>query len=115
MVAMLRKEACSGHTDDLSHVISEHCVSDCLTKANAKAESLVNAINTGNLPGIDLHPSFRSLLQHRAYLSQWIVRNIDHSRDVVYFMCIHVRPAIETYFALDKDERERLTDEPSEH
>ena len=35
MIQMLRKEACSGAIADLSHVRTEHCLSDCLTKRSA--------------------------------------------------------------------------------
>ena len=31
MIQMLRKESCSGQTDDLAHVSSADCLSDCLT------------------------------------------------------------------------------------
>ena len=33
MIQMLRKEACSGAIADLSHVRTERCLADCLTKA----------------------------------------------------------------------------------
>ncbi len=32
MIQMLRKEYCSGQIDDLAHVSSADCLSDCLTK-----------------------------------------------------------------------------------
>ncbi|CAE7576155.1 GIP [Symbiodinium sp. CCMP2456] len=35
MIQMLRKEACSGAISDLSHVRTERCLSDCLTKQSA--------------------------------------------------------------------------------
>ena len=72
MIQMLRKESCSGGIDDLSHVKSEDCLSDCLTKHTAKPDNLIKAVETGILPNVDTHPLFRKLLQHRAYLSQWV-------------------------------------------
>ena len=33
MIQMLRKEACSRQTEDLAHVVSVDCLSDCLTQA----------------------------------------------------------------------------------
>ena len=42
---MLRKEACSGSIHDLAHIPTQNCLSDCLTKASAKAENLITAVN----------------------------------------------------------------------
>ena len=70
MIQMLRNEACSGAIDDLAHIRTEFCLSDCLTKHSAKPDNLIQAVQTGQLPEVDKHPSFRSLIQHRAYLSE---------------------------------------------
>jgi len=67
MVQMLRKEACSGEMEDLGHVRTEHCLSDCLTKQGVKPDALIRAVETGILPEVDTNPMFRSKLQHRAY------------------------------------------------
>ena len=67
MIQMLRKEACSGSTADLAHIATEYCLSDCLTKASAKADELIKAVTTGVLPQCDKHPPFREKLQHKAY------------------------------------------------
>jgi len=40
MVQMLRKEACSCEVEDLRHVRTEHCLSDCLTKQRVKPDAL---------------------------------------------------------------------------
>ena len=53
------QEACSGQIEDLAHVVSVDCLSDCLTKASAKADALVKAVSTGVLSNLDLHPPFR--------------------------------------------------------
>ena len=60
MIQMLRKEACSGAIADLSHVRTEHCLSDCLTKRSANPRNLLNSVQTGWLKEIDSHPPFRS-------------------------------------------------------
>ena len=71
MIQMLRKETCSGGIDDLAHVRSEDCLSDCLTKHSARPDNLIKAVETAVLPNVDVHPSFRSLLKHKAYLGDW--------------------------------------------
>ena len=72
MIQMLRKEACSGSIDDLAHVRTEVCLSDCLTKASAKAHNLRLAVETSTLPDVDMHPSFRTLMQHKGLLHEWL-------------------------------------------
>ena len=67
MVQMLRKEACSGETEDLGHTRTEHCLSVCLFKQGVKPDALIRAVETGILPEVDINPMFRSQLQHRAY------------------------------------------------
>ena len=72
MIQMLRKEACSGAIDDLAHVRTDVCLSDCLTKASAKSQNLRLAVETSVLPDVDMHPSFRTLMQHKAFLHEWL-------------------------------------------
>ena len=57
MINQLRHEACSGSIDDLAHVVSQDCLSDCLTKTSAKPEFLVKAVDTGFLPNVDIRRS----------------------------------------------------------
>ena len=90
MIQMLRKEACSGAIDDLAHIRTEFCLSDCLTKHSAKPENLIQAIETGQLPEVDKHPSFRSLIQHRAYLSEWIMENLKFPTQIFTFLATPV-------------------------
>ena len=108
MINQLRTEACSGAIDDLAHVASNDCLSDCLTKSSAKAEFLINAVNTGCLPNVDRHPPFRELMRdrHNAYnvfssesseLISWIVNTLDDSCSVLTFMNIPVRSRIEQH------------------
>ena len=42
MMQMLRKDHCSGQIENLAHAVSADCLSDCLTKASAKPDELVN-------------------------------------------------------------------------
>ena len=41
------------------------------TKASAKADNLVTAVQTGKLLDVDIHPDFRTLMEHKAFLSTW--------------------------------------------
>ena len=75
-IQMLRRESCSGHIDDLAHVKTEDCLSDCLTKHSAKPDALIKAVETGVIPNADQHPPFRKLIDHKAYLSAWTENNI---------------------------------------
>ena len=47
MIQMLRKEACSGAIADLSHIRTEHCLWDCLTKKSANPKNLMDAVKSG--------------------------------------------------------------------
>lgn len=61
LIQMLRHESNSGHLDDLSHIVSEYCLADPLTKHTAKPDQLVKSITTGKLEKVDEHPPFRTL------------------------------------------------------
>ena len=87
MIQMLRKEACSGSIDDLAHVRTEVCLSDCLTKASAKAHNLGLPGETSVLPDVDMHPSFRTLMQHKAFLHEWLQCYVG---DYIFFLGEHV-------------------------
>ena len=92
MIAMLRKEACSGYIDDLAHIRTQFCLADALTKSSAKCDALVTAVTTGTLPEVDMHPPFSKLRQHKAYLAQWLSHNIAGARGITWFLgeYIHV-------------------------
>ena len=75
LIQMLRHESNSGHLDDLSHIASEYCLADPLTKHSAKPDQLIQSIETGQLEQVDVHPPFRSLLKHKAFLVTW---SVDH-------------------------------------
>ena len=65
MIQMLRKEACSGSVVDLSHIRTQWCLADCLTKKSANPQNLIDAVRQGVLKEVDAHPPFRSLLEHQ--------------------------------------------------
>ena len=71
MISMLRKEACSGSTHDLAHISTQNCLADCLTMASAKADNLIYSSKTRKLLEVDIHPNFRTLMEHKAFLSTW--------------------------------------------
>ena len=50
---------------------SQKCFADCLTKASAKADNLITAVNTRKLLDVDIHPHSRTLMEHKAFLSTW--------------------------------------------
>ena len=79
MISMLRKEACSGSIPDLTHISTQKCLADCLTKASAKGDNLITAVKTGDLLEVDFHPNFRTLMEHKAFLSAWC-RTFMHTR-----------------------------------
>ena len=116
MIHQLRHEACSGSIDDLAHVVSQDCLSDCLTKASAKPDALIKAVDEGVLPNVDKHPPFRELMQnkHKAYVSyectneliSWLVSNLDHVNEISTFFTVPVRIRIERYLVLGSNEEQ---------
>ena len=85
MIQMLRKEACSGSIADLSHIRTQSCLADCLTKKSANPQNLIDAVRQGVLKEVDAHPPFRSLLEHKAYLRSWlptVCSHVDFRHDV---------------------------------
>ena len=85
MIQMLRKQACSGSIADLSHIRTQWCLADCLTKKSANPQNLIDAVRSGTLKEVDSHPPFRSLLEHKAYLRSWlptVCSHVDFRHDV---------------------------------
>ena len=86
MIFMLRKEACSGSIHDLAHIPTQNCLADGLKKSSAKADSLITAVKTRRLPEDDVHPNFRTHMEHKAFLSTWC-RTLKHTREKdVFFL-----------------------------
>ena len=69
---MLRTEACSGSVHDLAHIPTPNCLADCLTKASAKADNLITAVQTRQLLDADIHTDFRTLMEHKAFLWTYV-------------------------------------------
>ena len=103
MINQLRHETLSGAIDDLAHVASEDCLSDCLTKSSAKADALIKTVETSNLPNADKNPPFREMMKphHKAWLAQWLCLNIERPYEVETFLGIEVQRSI--YYVLNPD------------
>ena len=80
MMSMLRKEACSGSIHDLAHIPTQNCLANCLTKVSAKVEKLITAVKTRGLLDVDIHPNFRTPIEHKAFPSTWC-RTFMHTRE----------------------------------
>ena len=92
---MLRKECNSGSIHDMSHIKTEYMLADSLTKASARPDQLIKAVITGNLLQIDVHPSFRSLIQHKAYLVNWCINHLSNPLTVISFFSEQVQTEIQ--------------------
>ena len=86
MISMLRKEACSGSIHDLPHIPNENCLANCLTKASAKADNLITAVQTRKLLDVDIHPDVRTLMEHKAFLSTWCKTFLHTREKEVFFL-----------------------------
>ena len=85
MIEMLRKEACSGSIADLSHIRTQWCLADCISKKSANPQNLIDAVRSGILKEVDPHPPFRSLLENKAYFRSWfptVCSHVDVRHDV---------------------------------
>ena len=95
LIQMLRKESVSGRIDDLAHVSSADCLSDALTKHSAKPDALIQAVDTGTLKNIDVHPPFRTLLKHKAFfLGKWISGVLKEPMKVLTFLAEEVHEEV---------------------
>ena len=86
LIQMLRHESNTGHLDDLSHIASEYCLADPLTISTAKPDQLVSSITNGRLEYVDVHPLFRSLLKHKAFLTTWVIETLHEPHNVIAFL-----------------------------
>jgi len=100
MIQMLRTEACSGSIHDLAHVVSADCMADPLTKASAKADALLKAVDTGVIPCADTHPPFRELMagRHKAFIT-WLTENISNIHDAKTFLCQPIGNSVQQFYA----------------
>ena len=97
MIYMLRKEACSGSIHDLAHIPTQNCLTDCLTKASAKADNLITAVKTWSLLDVDIHPDSRTPMEDWAFLSTWCrtvmcecIDPLDDTRDARWISLISI-------------------------
>ena len=65
--------------------LRQHQLADSLTKHSAKPDELIKAVLTGNLLNVDAHPPFRTMLQSKAFLAEWLARNAKHGPDISVF------------------------------
>ena len=100
LIQMLRHESNTGHLDDLSHIASEYCLADPLTKSTAKPDQLVSSITTGKLENVDVHPPFRSLLKHKAFLTTWVIETLSEPHNVLTFFCEDISDYVFCYDVL---------------
>ena len=98
LIQMLRKESNSGQMHDLAHVRSEDCLADSLTKHSAKADELIKAVLTGSLLNVDAHPPFRTMLQKRAFLVEWLAHNTKHGPDIIAFAGVGIAESMFAYW-----------------
>ena len=98
LIQMLRKESNSRQTHDLAHVRSEDCLADSLTKHLGKADELIKAVLTGNLLNVDAHPPFRTMLQNKAFLVEWLAHDTKHGPDIIAFAGVGVEESMFAYW-----------------
>ena len=98
LVQMLRHESKSGQLDDLSHIASEYCLADPLTKSSTKPDQPVKSIDTGVLENVDVHPPFRSSLKQKAFLSQWVADYMQDARQALTFMTEDISQDMQSIF-----------------
>ena len=97
MIAILRKEACSGSIHDLAHISTQNCLADCLTKSSAQADSLITAVKTVRPLEFDVHPNFRTLMEHKAFLST-SCRTFMYTRENLFFFLSALKDISPTSF-----------------
>ena len=78
---------------DLSHIRTQWCLADCLTKKSANPQALIDAVRQGILKEVDARPPFRTLVEHQAYLRSWlptVCHHVNFSLDVFFLgECFH--------------------------
>ena len=86
MISMLWKEACSGSLHDLAHISIQNCLADCLTKASAQADNLITAVKIGRILDVEFHLNFRTLMEHKAFLSTCCRTFMQKKEQNVFFL-----------------------------
>ena len=98
LIQMMRKESQSGSLQDLAHISSKYCLADALTKSSASADEFVQAVKTGVLPDVDIHPPFREMLQHKAFLTTWSIRTLKNPGTLVTVLGTNISSEIYSHF-----------------
>ena len=68
-ISMLIKEACLGSIHDHAPISTQNCLADNLTKSSAKVNNLITAVKTVRLLEVGIHSNFRTLMEHKTFLS----------------------------------------------
>ena len=68
LMQMLGHESNTGQLDDLSHIASEYCLADPLTKSSAKPDQLVKTIETGVMEKCRCASTFPFVAQTQGFL-----------------------------------------------
>ena len=50
------------------------------------ADSLITGVTTGRLLDVDIHPDFRTLMEHKAFLSTWCKTFLHTMEKEVFFL-----------------------------
>ena len=95
---VLRKESNSGVLDDLAHVSSKYCLADVLTKHPTQPDELIKALETGNLPEVDIHPPFRELLPHKVFAVRWMLKYITNGATAIAMLGVDISSDIYQLF-----------------
>ena len=71
---------------------------DSLTNHSEKPDELIKAVLTDNLLTVDAHPPFRTILQNKAFLVEWLAHNTKHGPDIFVFAGVGVAELIFAYW-----------------
>ena len=73
-------------------------LADCLTKASAKPDTLIKAVDTGVIYNVDSNPEFRTLLKHKAYLVYWMAHHLQDTKYAISFLAKDIAPMVYSYY-----------------
>ena len=79
MISMLQKEACSGSIHDLAFQTQ-------IAWQHHKGLSQRGAVQTGKMLDVDIHPDFRTRMEHKAFLSTWCKTFLHTREKEVFFL-----------------------------
>ena len=65
---------------------TQNCLADCLTEASAKADHLITAVKTRKLLDVDIHPDYRTFMEHEGLLvNHLVIKNFMHTSEKEVF------------------------------